>query len=230
MSDPQQMIEVLISRLVHDLKNPLAVVLSNMRFLQSSVTGVDEQDALRESVLSGERLDRMMDDAVDLGRMRGGRMSPASAAVVLSELEPALSEKLDLLTGNRTLKFDLGPERLMTDQALLLRILVNLGEHALRQTPSRGTVLVQSEPVEQGLALRVIDGGAPFSPDVSPSFLDDALSVKDAPSAGCRSDQGLGLHFAGRAACMLGAHIAVAPRSDAQGPVFELVFGGEKLG
>lgn len=231
MSELQQSLEFLVSRLVHDLKNPLAVILSNLRFLKESISGLDEGEALVESLLSADRLDRMLDDAVDLGRMRRGTIVLASAPVLLRELEPALLEKLELLAGTRKLELDLDqPRPLLTDRTLLLRLMINVIEHALRQTPSRGTVRVQGASAPDGLTLRVVDGGAPFAPDSTPSFLDDELPVKRSSTQGCRSDQGLGLHFAGVAARALGARTELGPRPDGEhGVVFELVFPEEML-
>ena len=219
---------LLLSRLVHDLKNPLAAALSNLGFLEPRMSGTDNREALEESLVALGRLDRMLDDAVDLGRIRAGTLSVLRAPVALADLADDLAQDLALLSWRRTLSFEPGQARLLTDGRLLRRVLIDLLEHALRQTPSRGTVRMVGALEEQGFVLRVIDGGASFAPEVQPSFLDDQLPLMEPPSAGHRSDQGLGLHFAGVMARALGARTAVLAREDGErGVVFELVFPAE---
>jgi K+-sensing histidine kinase KdpD len=213
MNELQQTMTLVVSRLVHDLKNPLAVVLSNMRFLEVVIEEGDQHEALRESVVSADRLDRMLDDVMDLVRlMSGAPLRSARKEIVLAEMGDEIAEKLELLVGNRTLEVELPRARLSAEASLLTRILINILEHALRQTPSRGVVRLDADTDNGEITLRVVDGGAPFDPAVTPSFLEDELPVKQQPARGCRSDQGLRLFFAGKAARSLGARTAINDR------------------
>jgi K+-sensing histidine kinase KdpD len=223
MNELQQTMMLVVSRLVHDLKNPLAVVLSNMRFLEVVIDEGDQHEALRESVVSADRLDRMLDDSMDLVRlMAGGVLRSARKEVVLAEMGAEIAEKLELLVGNRTLEVVLPETRVKTEASLLSRILINILEHALRQTPSRGVVRLEADTSDGETILRVVDGGAPFDPDATPSFLEDKLPVKQAPPEGCRSDQGLRLFFAGKAARSFGARTELNRRKGEKGVVFVL--------
>jgi len=225
MSELQQTFGLLVARLAHDLKNPLAAVLANLSFLQSSDMDVDEREALDESLFAAARLGRMLDDAVALTLIQSGGLDSAPAPVDLAALAEEIAGTLALLRGSRVLRIEVAEARLTTDEALLRRVLVNLLEHGLRHTPSNGAVLLQSGRDGDGLVLRVVDGGSPFAPGVRPSFLDDELPLQQAPPAGYRSDQGLGLHVAGVTARALGARTNVAERADGeQGAVFELHF------
>ena len=225
MSGLQQTLGLLVARLAHDLKNPLAAVLSNLSFLQGSDRDADEREALDESLFAAARLDRMLDDVVALTRIRAGELEPAPSSVDLAALANDLAGRLALLRGNRVLQIDVVEARLLTDEALLRRVLINLLEHCLRHTPSKGAVLLRSGRDGAGLVLRVVDGGSPFFPGVRPSFLEDELPLRQAPPAGYRSDQGLGLHVAGVTARALGVRTGVAARADGErGVVFELCF------
>ena len=220
-----------VARLAHDVKNPLAVILSNLRFLQMSIEDADDREAIEESLLSATRLDRMLDDAVDIQRLAAEAPLAAATPFALQELEQPLRERVELQAGRRTLELTLPQRKLRVDRALLQRVLINLLEHGFRNTPSGGTVTLRGEPGEAGLTLQVLDQGPGFSPGATPSFLDSELRVKQPPCEGHRSDQGLGLHFAGVAARAMGAQTDVRPRDDgARGLCFELVFARERLG
>lgn len=228
MSELDDAIALVVGRLAHDLKNPLAVILSNLRYLRMSIKDLDDIEAIQESLVSADRIDRILDDVVDLNRLR--RAAPGgTVSASIKELEPLLRDKLEIQIGRRTFDVQLAEVALRTDHGLLRRILLNLLEHAFRNTPSTGTVLLRAEVLDGELVMEVLDGGAPFAPDCSPSFLSDGLTTRAAQPSGCRSDQGLGPHFAGVAARALGARTDVHARDDDTGVIFRLIFPGDLL-
>lgn len=230
MSELEDTLGLLVARLVHDLRNPLAVVLSNLHFLEGAVQHQDDREALEESLVSAGRMNRMLDDVLDLARLRRDPGQPARTPVSLAEVVRVLGGKLRLLTGNRSLTFDVGEQQLLCDPGLLERALLNLLEHALRHTPSRGEVRLEATDDGEGVVLRVLDGGAPFASDSPPSFLAEQLPLKQEPPPGCRSDQGMGLHFAGLALRALGARIDLCQREDGErGAAFVAHFSAELL-
>jgi signal transduction histidine kinase len=227
MNELEQAVAQVVARLAHDLRNPLAVVLSNLRYLRMSTKDREDLEAIQESLFSADRLDRILNDMVDLQRLRGG-LSGASATFSVAELEQVLRDKLALQIGRRSLEVQLPDVQLRVDRALLRRVLLNILEHALRNTPTAGVVRLRGEVVQGALELRVIDGGAAFAADRPASFVTQELTSRAAPPDGCRSDQGLGLHFAGVAARALGARTDLTPRTDGEaGVAFILTFPEE---
>lgn len=228
MSELEEALGLVVTRLAHDAKNPLAAILSNLRYLRLSISGDEEREAIQESLVAAERLDRILDDVSDLQRLKGQQVKPSSPAV-LGELEPILREKLELQMGRRKFVVDLPRAQLQVDPSLLRRVLLNLLEHASRNTPSGGTVSLAGT-LDPEPRLEITDGGQPFSSNASPSFLTGSLQPKVGPKEGCRSDQGLGLFFAGVAARALGARTDVQPRPDGEaGLVFSLTFSQQSL-
>lgn len=226
MAAAEQSLGAWVGRLAHDLRNPLAALLFNLRFLRETTSvGGETREAVNESLIAAERLERMIADAQDLCELQADRLRAASAPVRLSELEPDLRARLAFVGTPGALEVRLPDIEVRTDRGLLLRALTNLGEHALRQTPAGTPVIVDAER-GRGVTLRVSDGGPPFGE--RPSFLDEELSPKRVPAAGQRSDQGLGLHLAGRLARALGATTDVQPRPGC-GQVFSLFFPEEAL-
>jgi len=228
MSELDDAIALLVARLAHDLKNPLAVILSNLRYLQLSIKAPDDIEAIQESLVSADRLDRVLDDVVDVNRLRKAGVG-AAAVVAITQLEPVLRDKLALQIGRRTFDARLPGIELRTDHGLLGRALLNILEQAFRNTPNTGTVHLRGAKEQDELVMEVVDGGAPFAPDCTPSFLVDHLTARGAPPRGFRSDQGLGLHFAGVASRALGARTEILDRDDGTGVVFRLIFPAELL-
>jgi two-component system sensor histidine kinase KdpD len=228
MSELDDAVALVVARLAHDLKNPLAVILSNLRYLRMSIREPEDNEAIQESLVSADRLDRALNDLVDLNRLREVGLGAVAAASV-AELAPVLRDKLELQIGRRTFDVQLPQIKLRTDHGLLGRVLLNVLEPAFRNTPSTGTVYLRGAKEGDAFVLEVVDGGAPFAPDRDPSFLVDDVTVRAAPPRGCRSDQGLGLHFAGVASRALGARTEVRARDAAAGLVFRLIFPADLL-
>jgi acyl-CoA hydrolase len=218
----------LLARLAHDLRNPLMAVRSNLNYLRDEVSGED-QEVVRESLLSLQRGNRLIDDALDLARLRSGMLSPTLDAVRLRSLERPLRRALEMELSRRELQVDLPDVALRTNQALLQRALTAILEHALRNTPS-GQVVRLEGALQDGLRLRICDPGPPFSQQAEPSLVAEELGRRPAPAPGCRNDKGLGLYFAGTAARFLGAGVAVLdPGEGARGVVFQLQFPEDLL-
>lgn len=222
MTPLEQAVSQLVARLAHDLKNPMAVVLSNLHYLQEEIKDTALLEAVEESLHAAERTTRMIDDVVDLTRLHTGRLPVTLAEVRLAEVEPELRSAVERMVGRRSLSIALPEATVLTDRALLARALINLLEHALRNSPSGSQVRLEGE-AEQGVRLRLVDSGALFAPTAVPSILGDEMPSADPPPSGYRSDQGLGLYFAGSVIRALGGTVQLRERSDGvRGVVFEL--------
>jgi signal transduction histidine kinase len=222
MSNLDQALGRLVSRLTHDVRSPLAAVVANLRFLEGSDLDTEEREAVVESLASAKRITAMLDDVVRLEQLKKPLDSaPAFETVALADLGQEVRDAARFQLGRRQLDISLPDASLCTDRQLLLRVLVNLVEHALRHTPPRGTVRLQGES-GRTLTLSVEDEGLPFDDEMAPSFMADDMPLRQAPRDGFRSDQGIELYFAGTAARALGARTSVAPRADGSGVRFEL--------
>jgi len=216
MTEIDLAIHTLLGRIAHDLKNPLAVVSSNLHYLGEELADAGQLEAVQESVLSLERATRMLDDVVDLGRMRAGRLTPASDRLTLAELEQPVRQAVAAQLGRRTLLVDLPSINLRTDRGLLLRALVSLVEHGVRHTPVGRPVELRARREPQRLVVELLDGGPPFDPAVPPTLLCQDLTPHARTEERWRSDQGLALTFVGTVVRALGGSAQVLPRDDAQ--------------
>jgi K+-sensing histidine kinase KdpD len=224
MSAPEHTTYQLLLRLAHDARNPLAVVLTNLRFLLGEISDEDQREVLAESLLSAERTNRMIEDALDVERIRLGQLPLAQEAVSMAAIAKAVKIAIEPLVGQRSLEICLPQVVLKTDQAILVRALINLLEHGLRHSASASTVS-WSGLLDQGLILQVADAGLPFDPRNTPSFLAEKMELRPEQSSPWRSDHGLGLHFAGKSLRLLGGELALLPREDNQkGVLFQVFF------
>lgn len=227
MKDLEDAVHKLMLRLAHDVRNPLAVILSNLRYLEHEVTQADLLEAVEETLLAAEQTRNMIDDVVDLQRLQDESWIDHTT-FDLEQLDAPLHCSLEPRRGKRTLQIDLPKVRIKCNKTFLQRALNNILEHGLKQTPSRGAVSLTGE-VKEGLTLWITDQGLPFNPDVLPSILAPTLTVPAAaPQGTWRSDQGLAIHFAGKALRAIGAAVETSNREQGvPGVIFSITFPRE---
>lgn len=154
----------LLAAVSHDLRTPLAVIRTAVDGLASPdvVLDADDTEALARTIQeSAGRLERLIDNLLDLSRLQTGSVRPvlrdaSLEEVVLLAVEPWLG----------ALEIDV-PEDLplvRTDPGLLERVLANVVSNAVRHEPSGGRVRVAASASPDDVEVRVVDTG-PGVPD-----------------------------------------------------------------
>ncbi len=156
-----------IQSVSHDLRTPLATIEAALDGLQSQTITLDgaQRAQLLESVRHElQRLERYVENVLDLSRLQAGAAAPSQAiwtADALAEL--ALD---DLSDGDRVrveIPADLPPIR--TDAAQMQRALVNVIENALTFSPAQTTVVLRAERRGDDIILCVDDEGPGIEPE-----------------------------------------------------------------
>ncbi|WP_425614852.1 ATP-binding protein [Anatilimnocola sp. NA78] len=160
-----------VSAVSHEMKTPLASVRAYVELLAD---GDAEDDATKEEFLGviqsqTERLQRLIDNLLNLSRIEAGVVEVNKASRSLNEL---LEEAVNLLQPAAThkhmeLKTDLSPLYLgvMADRDTLLQAAINLVSNALKYTPEGGIVTVRSRLSDESVVFEVQDTGVGLSPE-----------------------------------------------------------------
>jgi two-component system sensor histidine kinase/response regulator len=186
-----------IALLVHDMKNPLAGVLSNAEFLATS-TGLDEDQlgCTQDILQASRRLHRMVMSMLDVSQSEHGVLQPSAAQLDLTELvmavrlqcAPRLREK------SLTLTVVLPPEHveLEVDRDMLTRLLANLLDNAARHAPTGTSISLEVHAEGSAVELRVSDSG-PSIPQAERSKLFESYLQGSDTAPRIRARRGLGL-------------------------------------
>lgn len=189
----------------HELKTPLAAIKGHAEALLDEVIAPDEAGEVigREAT----RLERLVQDLLDLARLRARRFSARDDALdlarVTAETARRFGEKARALGIDLEISAD-AVKPAAGDHDRLLQVVSNLVENALRVTPAGGRVAVTAT----GTTLLVDDTG----PGIDPADLDRAferfhLHAKRAENRGVGT--GLGLAIAHELTAAMGGTIAV---------------------
>ena len=158
----------------HDLRNPLNTVTMAVGLMleQTPVENVQERRQVEIVRRAADRMNRMIQDLLDVKRMDTGRLGidpkPESPVSLINDTVEMLRP---LATGSTiTLEADV-PESLlpvMADAARIQQVLSNLVGNAVKFTPRNGRVTVCAEAIDGGIRFGVIDTGPGIPPDQVP--------------------------------------------------------------
>ncbi|WP_172383538.1 ATP-binding protein [Streptomyces sp. MNP-20] len=145
----------------HDLRTPLAAALAAIGSLRSpdlDFCEQDRQELLATAEESLTRLNRLVDNLLDMSRLQAGALRLELRATALEEvLGPAL-DSLPVACPVDTGGLAEIPA-VLADPPLLERVLANLVNNAARHTPPGGRVLVTASALAGRVEVRVVDRG-----------------------------------------------------------------------
>ena len=154
----------------HDLRTPLAAIKEALALLTETASGqLDERQRRYLTVAREEidRLNRMVDNLVEVSRMDSDKVVLNSDAVDLPELLSTAIESLSLLVSRRNLVVersipsDLPP--VMGDRDRLLRVFNNILDNAIKNSPPGGKIRVDIGIVDPGSSVLAQMGILPGS-------------------------------------------------------------------
>ena len=162
-----QMKSTFLQAVSHDLRTPLASVLGIAITLQRRHLELgrdDVADLLHRLSRSARKMDRLLNDLLDLDRLAQPTVSPERERVDLGELvERVVKDASAELLEHRPVHVAVCPLRLEVDPPKVERIVENLLANAARHTPPGTPVWVRVEQHGNG-ALLVVDDAGPGVP------------------------------------------------------------------
>jgi two-component system, OmpR family, sensor histidine kinase KdpD len=162
LAEADKMRTALLAAVSHDLRTPLASAKAAVASLLSKDVHFGDEDRAELLATAGEsldRLERLVENLLDMSRLQAGALGVHLLAVGAEEVVPLALDSLgpdgrDVITHI--------PDHLPTIQAdpgLLERILVNLVANALRYSPPERPPVITASTLGDLLELRVIDHG-----------------------------------------------------------------------
>jgi signal transduction histidine kinase len=214
----QRQKDELTALIVHDLKNPLSSILSNVQYVQARTTlPDDERESLEDIERASQAMVRLVMNLLDVGRSDDGALVPhvtefhlpALLAEVCSEMGRRIedkSQRLAVAVGD-------GVQSMRGDRDLVRRIVENLIDNAYKYGPRQATISLDvvaatmDDGAEPAVEIRVRDEGAGIPPAYRQIVFEKYGRASGAGGREARSSHGLGLVFCRRAVNLHGGAI-----------------------
>ena len=157
----------LLAAVGHELRSPLAgvkVAVSGLRQDDVAWTATERDELLATIEESTDRLSDLINNILDLSRLRAGSVAVTLESVRLDEVVATAMIGLDAATRVRDLVADDVPA-VWADRGLLERVVANLVDNAVRFSPAARSVAITADHDGAHVRLRVEDHGPGVPPE-----------------------------------------------------------------
>lgn len=204
--ETERLRSALLSSISHDLRTPLASMIgsaSTLRELDEQLSQSDRRELMDSLLSEGERLNRYIQNLLDMTRLGYGTLKLERDWVALGDIVTAAVRRTRPLLGGFRVVRDIDPDipLLYVHPALIEQALVNILENAAKFSPRSGKITIRGRRRGDDLELVLLDQGPGIPEEQRRRVFDMFFTGGD----GDRGPYGSGL---GLAICrgMIGAH------------------------
>ncbi|GHF30966.1 sensor histidine kinase [Streptomyces mashuensis] len=158
----------LLAAVSHDLRTPLAgswAAISSLRSREVNFSEEDKEELLATAEESLAKLNRLVDNLLDMSRIQAGALTLRLQPTALAEVVPPALDSLVEAPGRRVVTQGLRdvPD-VLADPPLLERVVANLVANAVRHSPAGRPVVLAASGLAGRVELRVTDRGPGIRP------------------------------------------------------------------
>jgi len=225
----QQQREEYSAVMIHDLKNPLGVILLGVHLLRGEkALSEPGRQVLRRIGHSADSMHRMIMNLMDIGRSEGEGLEARYSRVELPLLLEDVGDMMRPRSEDRRQQFQVEVtgewKPVSLDRDLVRRILENLLDNAIRFSPPESLVRLSGGRSKDGQVLLSVSDQGPGLSEAQKRFAFEKYARSGAREASeRRSERGLGLVFCRMAVEALGGRLWIEP-NEPRGSCFYVQF------
>lgn len=214
--------EEFLAMLGHELRNPLAPIVTALHIIAQRGTCVDREHAVIERQV--KHLVRLVDDLLDVSRITRGRIALRVERVDMATVVERAVEKAHPMLDARKHHFEVqvAPDLVVDgDHDRLVQVVTNLLTNAAHYTPESGHLRLSAEDDDGQVVLRVEDNGIGITPELLPRLFDTFVQAEQA-SDRREGGLGLGLSLVRNIVALHGGSVEAQSDGPGRGSVFTL--------
>ncbi len=197
----QRQKDELSALIVHDLKNPLAAILTNGTFLLDlTQLSEDSRPVVRDMMSAAESMKRMVMNLLDLSRSEDGALALSVEAIEPTRLVADAVRAMEGRAAEREhrLKVEIEGDvpNIQGDYELLRRMIENLLDNSFKYSPRRGEIALRcSSPTPAQVELSVVDHGPGIPEAQRERVFEKYVQLESEARFHGRTSRGLGLAY-----------------------------------
>ena len=157
----------LIANVSHDLRTPLTMIKGYTEVMRD-IPGENTPDNLNVIAEEANHLGELVNDMLDLSRIRAGIRQPQVTEFCLTDAVREVMKRYETLIRSDGYQIDFVADRevwIAADRMMILQVVYNLINNAINYVGEDRTVIVTQIVNEQGVRLSVIDHGVGIAPE-----------------------------------------------------------------
>ena len=169
----------LVANVSHDLRTPLATIHGFIETLLIKADSLEkkERDKYLKTVLSStDRLRTLVEELFELSKLEAQQIKPNPEPFSISELVQDIGQKYLIIAEKKKIRFQcILPRNLpfvITDIALVDRVIQNLTDNAIKFTPKGGVVTIEAKRESGNVTVIVSDTGEGIAESDIPHIFD----------------------------------------------------------
>lgn len=196
----EKMREDLTNMVIHDLRNPLGSIMGSLQLIHTAYVERDQTlpvgQLLRIALKSGQKLYRLIDSLLDLGRLEAGETVLSKSRLRPNALVQEAVEQIQPLALNKeqTVEVHIASDLpgVYADHDMILRVLTNLLDNAVKFTPRHRHIALNVAQAGNEIIFTVSDDGIGIPPEHRQRIFDRFVRLENVEGV---SGIGLGLAF-----------------------------------
>ncbi len=164
LQEAEKLQAALLNSISHDLRTPLASItgsLSSLRDDDAVLDGAVRADLIETAWEEAARLNRLVGNLLDMTRLEAGALRLKREPADIQDLIGVALARLDERLLDRPVHVDVPPDLPLVplDFVLLVQVLVNLLDNALKYSPAGTPIVIKARQVEREVEISIVDAG-----------------------------------------------------------------------
>ncbi|HRL12842.1 MAG TPA: sensor histidine kinase KdpD [Aggregatilineales bacterium] len=170
LQESERLYTTLLNSISHELRTPIATIKGASSSLLDPVTRFSDAsrtDLVREIHSAVDRLNRLVENLLDMSRLQSGRLRLKREWCEVADLIGVAVKRVDYCTDSHPVDIRIAPglPLIQADFVLLEQVLVNLLDNACSYTPPGTAILITAQTFDEQVELAVSDSGPGIPPD-----------------------------------------------------------------
>lgn len=164
----EELQRALLNSISHDLRTPLVSITGVLTSLEQDGLWLDEATRHSLTVMAreeAERLNRLVGNLLDMTRIEAGALKPAEEPCEVQEVISAALDRLGDRLAGRPVAVEASSVLARMDVALMIQVLVNLVDNALKYSPGHAPIEVTAHVAGDMVEIAVADRGLGVPPN-----------------------------------------------------------------
>ncbi|MDD5132686.1 MAG: PAS domain-containing sensor histidine kinase, partial [bacterium] len=168
-----QLKDKFVAHVSHELRSPLTLIKGAVLTVKEKIAGElnhDQEDLLNDAGEGIARLERLINDLLDISKIESGKMELKLAPADLNNLIQKVVDSSQLWAKNKKLELKAIPGNIpgtQVDQDKFTQIIMNLISNAIKFTPDQGHIVLETyhQPEENNIYVTIQDTGVGIAKD-----------------------------------------------------------------